>query len=337
VRLDAPDRLFVILVAAGLLLCGYAVCGVAVGVLVPVVVRGASQAGWGALLDGRLLPAALLLALVGVALARAGRVLVRQMLASRRLARQIRRLALAPLPRLDRAACTAGLVGRVGLIASPAPVAFVHGMIRPRVVISDALLVRLSSAELLAVLQHERYHLENLDPLKIAVIAMLTEAAKLVSDLSPFQARHAAGRELAADRRAIAVCGRRALAGALLKAVPASDWAGGEAAIPLRGRCVLASRVAQLETGVAPPQAASADARALLVAASGVVLLALLAAAIMRVSGASELTAWRLVGATLFDGLSCAALFAAGGVLPFTLLALLARRAPNLRTWPGWS
>ncbi len=331
-RLDAPDRLFVILVVAGLLLCGYAVCGLALAVLVPVAVRGISRAGWDAFLNLRLLPAILLLALVGVALARAGGVLVRQVLASRRLARHIRRLALAPPPRLGVAARTAGLVGQVGLIASPSPVAFVYGLIRPRVVISDALLVRLSNAELRAVLEHERYHLEHLDPLKMAVIAMLTEAANAVSDLSPFQARHTAGRELAADRRAIAVCVRRALAGALLKAVPGIDWPGGEAAMSLRGRCALASRVAQLETGAAPPQSALADARALLVAGASLVVLAFLAATIMRFSGAGELTAWRLVGATLLRGLSCAALFAAGGLLAFAPPALLARRAPNLWT-----
>jgi Peptidase family M48 len=43
-------------------------------------------------------------------------------------------------------------------------------VLRPRVVVSQGLLERLSDAELRAVLEHEGYHVANLDPLKLVVL-----------------------------------------------------------------------------------------------------------------------------------------------------------------------
>jgi Zn-dependent protease with chaperone function len=81
--------------------------------------------------------------------------------ASRRLARRTGELAVDAPERLLRASRAADLSARVALIGLSAPVSFVHGVVRPRVVIGEGLLERLSGAELLAVLEHERYHVAN--------------------------------------------------------------------------------------------------------------------------------------------------------------------------------
>lgn len=325
-RLDAPNRLFLTLALASLLLVSYAVCGVVEGTLVPVVIRGLSSDGWGALLSLRLLPAVMLLAVATVALAGACRVLARQVVASRGLAKRIGELAVDAPERLLETSGAAGLDGRVALIGLRAPVSFVHGVMRPRVVISEGLLECLSSAELLAVLEHERYHVSNLDPLKTATLRVAMAALGCLAELEPFRAQYRECCELAADRRAVAACGTRPLAGALLKAVRGPDWVDSDLTVPLGSRSLLHTRVTQLESGAAPPSVSFVSARALVSILSAIPLLALLASAVVRTSGINQETLGGLAEATLTRGLLCAVPVVAVSVFAYAMLALKAGR-----------
>ncbi|WP_162231680.1 M48 family metalloprotease [Allosalinactinospora lopnorensis] len=64
--------------------------------------------------------------------------------------------------------------------------------------------------------------------------------------------RFVAGRELAADRRAITRCGTRPLAGALLRVLSPPAWAASPAAA-MAGATTVDARITQLETGSEPP------------------------------------------------------------------------------------
>lgn len=77
------------------------------------------------------------------------------------------RRSTRPLPnRLAAAAQAVGLAGRLDLIETPSPLAFVHGLLQPRVWVSTGLVDQLAPAELDAVLRHEWVHLARRDPLR---------------------------------------------------------------------------------------------------------------------------------------------------------------------------
>ncbi|HET7051315.1 MAG TPA: M56 family metallopeptidase [Solirubrobacteraceae bacterium] len=260
----------------------------------------------------------LLLTIAGIGVARGCHVLARQVLVCRWLAQRTRQLAAPQPDRLVRVAGAAGLTGRVVLIGEPGQLSFVHGVLRPRVVLSQDLVGRLSDAELRAVLEHEGYHVANLDPLKIVVLRVLAAALFFLPALEPSIARYSARRELAADRRAISACGARSLAGALLRAVGSPDWSEADVAVPLVGQALLASRVSQLETGVEPPLPSFAIARATLASLGSIAVLTtgLIAAICADGVGASQhATVLAVAAGTLLDGIVYAAPFAGAGLL----------------------
>jgi Zn-dependent protease with chaperone function len=324
--LDSANRSFLAFMGIALLLGAYALCGALGAVLVPQLVARASDRGLAGVLDDDALLVLLpLLGAVAGGLARAGRSLARQMLASRRLALRICALAGAAPDRLALTALQSGLDGRVVLVDASASFSFVYGALTPRVAVSRGLLECASSAELRAVLEHERYHVRNLDPLKIMLVRALSAALPFLPALDSLRARYLATCELAADRRAIATCGRRPLAGALMKVVRGPQWRELDVAASLGGVELLNVRLAQLETGVAP----SLKGFGLIPATiSLLVLLALLASvsslggavAVHRVSGAA------IVIDTLLGSLSCAAPFAGAGLLVYLAIALRAGR-----------
>lgn len=176
----------------------------------------------------------------------------RRLLASRRLARRVRSLAVAPGAALRAGAEATGLAGRVDLLDTEESFSFVYGLARPRVAISAGLLRRLSPAELQAALEHERYHVRNRDPLRSLIGAVLAEAIFLVPSLAVLQRRYEASRELTADQLAERACGRRSLIGALLKAVEDPLWPDAAASAPLASPDLLSLRLARLESGRTP-------------------------------------------------------------------------------------
>jgi Zn-dependent protease with chaperone function len=282
--MDSPTRNFLGLVGISAMLAAYPVCGFIAYVLVPLV--GLSP---GAHLGPVcLLPAVVLIALVATSVGLAVRMLGRQVSASRLLSRRVRGLALPAPPELLDAAKATGLVGRVTMLDSPEQFSFVYGIFVPRVAIGRGFLESLTAEELRAALEHERYHVRHLDPLRALLGKALTEAFFLLPSLEVLRLRYEAGRELAADRLAERVGGRRALLGALLKAL---DEPGRESVISvsLADPALLDARISRLETGEAPVLA-SVDVQNLLTSVLGVCsFLLLLIAAVVGLGGTSAL------------------------------------------------
>jgi Zn-dependent protease with chaperone function len=282
VRLDTGNRSFAALVGAGL--AGlWLVCGAVACVLVSLIAYHVADDGLGALTSGAdLWPALALAAFVGAGAAFGIRSLRRQVVSSRRLAQRVAELEL-PLPgEVDRAARRAGLAGRVVLVDSDEAFSFTYGAATPRVAISHGLVAATSPRELDAVLEHERYHVRNLDPLKVLVARALPATFFYLPALRELRVRYIAGRELAADRRALESCGREPLAGALLKVVRGPRWPELGAAAAIGGPELLDVRVAQLETG-SEPQIGGLSITAVLL--SGIAVAALTAAFVATVVG----------------------------------------------------
>ncbi len=330
-RLDSANRSFLAFMGLALLCAAPVLCGALGGVLVPLVLARISHGGLTGVLGhgALLLPLLLFLALVVGGLTLAGRSLARQGIASHRLARRVCGLARALPDQLARAAMRVGLSGRVVLVDAPESFSFVYGVLTPRVAVSRGLLESVSRVELRAVLEHERYHVRNLDPLKIVLVRALSAALFFLPALDSLRARYMAGRELAADRRAVAVCGRRPLAGALLKVVRGPAWSELDVAAPVGGLELLDVRVTQLETGTEPRPQALGMTHATLSLLGAAVFLAMFLASVLSLGGSAAVhhaTGAGLAAATLLGSLSCAAPFVGVGLFAYLAIALHARR-----------
>jgi Zn-dependent protease with chaperone function len=221
--------------------------------LVGVVVYRAVTDGVTTLWEPRTVPVLVLFALISVGLARAMAVVRKQVRATRALDQRV--LALSrqlPVSTLDHVQA-AGVEGRVQLIESSEPFSFTYGVRAPRVVISEGLIVNLSGDELGAVLEHERYHLRNADPLRAGVALALSRMFFYLPVLHDLRGHYIVGRELVADRRAMRAHGARSLAGALQKVLQGPEWFETGAAAAIGGSEALDARVAQLESGEEPP------------------------------------------------------------------------------------
>lgn len=284
--MDSPTRNFLGLVGTSAALAAYPVCGFIAYVLVPLV--GLSPRALAHLGPACLLPAIALTVLVATSIGLAARMLARQVSASRRLSRRVRALALPPPPQLSVAVRASGLDGRVTVVDSPEQFSFVYGIFVPRVAIGRGFLESLTAEELRAALEHERYHVRHLDPLRALLGKTLTEGFFLLPALEVLRLRYEAGRELAADRRAERFGGRRALLGALAKAL---EEPGREPVITasLADPGLLDARISRLETG-RTPALVSVGIQSLLMSALGVCsFLLLLGAAAVGLGGTSAL------------------------------------------------
>lgn len=251
-NLETPNRAFVALLAgagAASVLVVSATCAALgmIGYRLALIATGS-----GALASNlrSLVPAVVFAVPVTAGLVMAVRSIIRQVRATKALAHRVDELALpTPVELLD-AARSAG-VDRVELVDGDQPYSFAFGLVRPRVVLSRAL-AEAPAVELGAVLAHERYHITNLDPLKLVVTRTLSTAFFYLPVLRDLHRRDVTGRELAADRRAIALHGRNPLAAALFRVVAMPTWPELGAAAAMAGADVLDVRVEQLETGREP-------------------------------------------------------------------------------------
>jgi len=299
VRLDTANRSLLGLIGASLMAGVWLLCGAAGCVLASLI---AYRVAHGDVSSDALAPAAVFLAVVATGAVLGVRSLARQVASSRRLARRVADLRLPAPPALDEAARRAGLAGRLVLVDSDEPFSFVYGALTPRVVVSRGLCQRTSPRELDAVLEHERYHLYKLDPLKVLLARSLPATFFYLPILRDFDARYMTGRELAADRRAVSAHGTRPLAAALFKVVRGPGWAELGTAAAIGGPELLDVRVAQLERGAEPALAGVSPGRA---------LLSLLALAALGASFALVGAGVGLVDALM--GLACAVPLAGGG------------------------
>ncbi|HEY2479100.1 MAG TPA: M56 family metallopeptidase [Solirubrobacterales bacterium] len=327
--MDSAGRNFAFLVGTSLTLLAYGVCGLIVYALLPLL--GGAQPG--APLAGAL-ALALLFVLLAAALALGVRAVCRHRAASRRLVRRIEGAAVAPAAELRAAARAAGLGGRIVLVERTELFSFVYGLFAPRVAISAGMLDRLSPEELRAALEHERYHVRNLDPLRELIGRVLAESLFFLPLISLLHRRYATARELAADRRATEICGRRPLAGALLAALegPAPEP---RASVALGGSALLASRLSQLETG-RPCRDDESEARAVAWSALGLAaVIALFLAAVYGVGGSAgmaRMLAAEFAPANLLAGTAvCVAPVLCLAGLGYGRLAWGARRALTAR------
>src|SRR5207253_686733 len=102
------------------------------------------------------------------------RVLYRQLRATRHLQRLV--LASQVTTDVDLARLAEQRRLRVQVVDASEPYSLTYGWLAPRVVVSRGLLDSVEPDELDAVLVHERYHVRNLDPLKIVIARTLPVA-----------------------------------------------------------------------------------------------------------------------------------------------------------------
>jgi Zn-dependent protease with chaperone function len=322
-KLDSGNRSFVLLFAVATTLY-LALSAAACAVLALLAYRLVSQ-GTAAFGDSGwvLVPAGAFLGVLVTAGVLAVRSLGAQLASSRRLARRVEELRATCPPQLAEAREGAGLRGRPRMIDVAEPFSFTYGALLPRVVVSRGLLESTSAEELRAVLVHERYHVRNLDPLKLVLARALARGLFFLPALRELEGRYLAGRELAADQRALSRCGRRPLASALLKAVRGPSWPELSSAAAIGGPDMLDIRVAQLE-GDRPVALGRLQRRALVLSAAGLglVLLSLGAA----LGGLGGLTTAMALGDDEMKGGAAGAAMVVGCAAPWVATGWLAWR-----------
>ena len=250
--MDAPNRAFLAMAAAWLgvwVIVSFAACAAA-AVVIDTIVGGPPSRS----IEAGLLPALALTVVTTAGTVMGWVSLRRQLVATERLARVIRRDRVRLPNGLAAIAETLRLSGRIDLVAADEPFAVTYGFVRPRIAMSTALVDAASSpAELRAVLEHEAYHARNLDPLKLLLARWLEAVFFYLPVLRDLRARYLLTRELAADRRAAERCGVPPLARALLNVGTATQRFGVAAGAALGGTELLPARIAQLESGAEPP------------------------------------------------------------------------------------
>lgn len=170
---------------------------------------------------------------------------------SRRTRDHVRRLLdarMASWPAdVTAAALRLGLTGHVDVIEHPAPIAFCHGFLRPRICLSSGLARLLTPRELDAVLLHEEHHRRRHDPLLLLVTGALAHALAFIPTLRDMQLRYDAVKEFEADAAAVdRLGGPGPMAGALYR-VLTSPVAGPElTAVVVGGLSVTERRIDHL-------------------------------------------------------------------------------------------
>jgi len=102
------------------------------------------------------------------------------------------------------------------LVRSRRPHAFTIGFLRPRIVLSEAVIDLLDDDELACVIAHERHHARRRDPLRRALVKAICDGFWLLPPLRRTADAHAAISELAADAVAMRATGAQPLASALV-------------------------------------------------------------------------------------------------------------------------
>lgn len=166
------------------------------------------------------LPVALVILITAIAVGSGAAAGVSRLIATIRFNRRLRHAAGSAPPCLARLAPRLGLRReQITYLIWPEPVAFCYGLLRPRVAVSAGLCARLDDEALLAVLAHEFHHLRRRDPLRYLVLHICAAAAFMLPLARDLRRRREVRIELAADRAALAVVPRGALAAALQSAL----------------------------------------------------------------------------------------------------------------------
>jgi len=171
------------------------------------------------------LPLVLLLTLIGIALVTGTWAGLACLIRTHRFNQRVRRNPLPLPPRLARIGADLGVADRLTYLGSTASAACCYGFVRPCIAVTTGLLEQLDDEELVAVLAHERQHLSHRDPVRYLLLHTVSAAAFIFPATSALRQRQEARIELAADRAALLVVPRGALAGALLAVLDDSPGA----------------------------------------------------------------------------------------------------------------
>jgi beta-lactamase regulating signal transducer with metallopeptidase domain len=329
VRVDRATRSFLSLLVVALSIGAFVLCGALGGVLMPLLFSDFARNGIGALAKVSMLPILMLVAWVFAGLMLGAWSFARQLVSSHRLARYVSASTVEAPNTLLRAAARGGQDVRLVLVDAPESFSFVYGMLTPRVAVSRGLIEAVSADELSAVIEHERYHVRNLDPLKIVLVRSLSTALFFLPALAALRTRYIADCELAADRQAAARCGDRSLAGALLKAIRGPSLNELSVAASIGGPDLLDARLVQLETGVEPSPTAIGHSRVVLSILSATLFTFAYLASAYSLGGPAavyRVTGEGIASATMLGGVLCAAPLAVVGTLLYTLVTRRARQ-----------
>ena len=190
----------------------------------------------------------LLLAVCGIALGVL--TLFRQLIATAVLIRRLVAQKIALPSSVVVAARGLDLDGRIDVVTDERPFSFCYWFLRPRICLSTALVERLDSDELRAVLYHERYHLRQRDPLRQIVARYFAAGLYVVPVVDELLAFHTLQKEIEADEEAVRASGDvRSLASALYKLLPDADDVSLGLLVPVSSLSVTEARIDQLVAG----------------------------------------------------------------------------------------
>jgi Zn-dependent protease with chaperone function len=189
----------------------------------------------------------LLLAVCGIALGLG--TLFRQLISTAALIRSLVARKIALPDSVERAASGLELDGRIDVVADDRPFSFCYWFLRPRICLSTALVERLDTDELRAVLHHERYHLRQRDPLRQVVARYFAAGLYVVPVVDELVSFHTLQKEIEADEDAVRASGDvRWIASALYKLLPDADVSLG-LLMPVSSLSVTEARIDQLVAG----------------------------------------------------------------------------------------
>ena len=190
----------------------------------------------------------LLLAVCGISLGLVA--LFRQLVATAMLIRRLVAEKIALPSILLVAADGLDLDGRIDVVTDERPFSFCYWFLRPRICLSTALVERLDSDELRAVLYHERYHLRQRDPLRQIVARYFAAGLYVVPVVDELLSFHTLQKEIEPDQEAVRASGDvRSLASALYKLLPDADDVSLGLLVPVSSLSVTEARIDQLVAG----------------------------------------------------------------------------------------
>lgn len=104
--------------------------------------------------------------------------------------------------KLEKTANIIGLTNKLVEIKSNQPVIFCYNFIRPKICISEMIVKKLNSQELLAVLKHEQHHLLSYEPLKIFLTKIISKILFFIIDIKLLIQKYQILLEFTADEQA---------------------------------------------------------------------------------------------------------------------------------------
>lgn len=103
----------------------------------------------------------------------------------------------------DAVCNTLGLHNKVTLLDQTKPLAFCFGVLKPKIYISTGLVEMMNSEELVVILRHEKYHLDNRDSFVFLIATIIESLFPFFPIISDFIRVYRTDREIQADAMAI--------------------------------------------------------------------------------------------------------------------------------------